>query len=425
MVRQSVRIALLVGTVAAVAAAAPARADQPVGNGCSSQGTRTIYETVCVPETYQTKRVTYKTEQRVEKFTTMKCERYNECVERTVTKNRHVTEWKEVTRNVCVRVPVCEEKTVTRPHYRYVTETKMVTRCVDKGHWECKEEYSHWKAFCNSLSGLCHRHNECDDPCAEQHHRAPVNNCVQRKVWCPNMVQEQCPVTSCRKVCEMRTEVCKVTTYRTEYRPTCQKVCFTRCIPETCVVKENVCRTRMVPCEQTRTVCVCVPCEEMVTCTRMVRRQVAREVPCPVPAPVAPVAPCAPAAPSNNCCESGHNWFGGGGLFRGCCRRQHHDCAPRQDCAPPAPRQDCAPAPRNDCCETGHRSWFGGGRGGCCNLFGGGHGHRNDCCAPAPAPAPRNDCCETGHRNWFGGGRGGCCNLFGGHGHRNDCGGCN
>src|SRR5207245_8594375 len=115
MVRQSVRIALLVGTVAAVAAAAPARADQPAANGCSSPTgptARTICVTECVPETYQVKKVTYKTEQRCEKYTTFKCERYTECCERTVTRNRYVTEWKEQTCNVCVRVPVCEEKTV-------------------------------------------------------------------------------------------------------------------------------------------------------------------------------------------------------------------------------------------------------------------------------------------------------------------------
>src|SRR5436305_1812299 len=100
MVRQSVRIALLVGTVAAVAAAAPARADQPAANGngcCSPTGptTRTICVTEYVPETYQVKKITYKTEQRCEKYTAYRCETYNECVERTVTKNRRVTEWVE------------------------------------------------------------------------------------------------------------------------------------------------------------------------------------------------------------------------------------------------------------------------------------------------------------------------------------------
>src|SRR5262249_21868727 len=228
------------------------------------------------------KRVTYKTEQRCEKYTAYKCETYTECCERTVTRNRRVTEWVDQCKTVCVRVPVCEERTVCRPCYRYVTETKMVTRCVDKGHWECREEYSHWKAFCNGLSGLCQRHNDCCDPCGQQGcgqqgcgqqgcgqqgcgqqqccQQQCQNNCVQRRVWVPCMVQEQCPVTCCRKVCEMKTEVCKVTTYRTEQRQVNCKVCVVRCIPETCVVKENVCKTRQGPHEYTRNVCGGGPC---------------------------------------------------------------------------------------------------------------------------------------------------------------------
>ena len=43
-----------------------------------------------------------------------------------------------------------------RPHYSYVTETKMVTKCVDRGHWECREVYSHWKALCNKAGSLGH-----------------------------------------------------------------------------------------------------------------------------------------------------------------------------------------------------------------------------------------------------------------------------
>ena len=85
------------------------------------------------------------------------------------------------------------------------------------------------------------------------------------------MVQEQCPVTCCRSVCEMRAEVCKVQTCRTEVREEKCKVCVNRCIPESHVEKYTVCINRMVPYEATRTVCVLRAEEEMVTCTRMVR----------------------------------------------------------------------------------------------------------------------------------------------------------
>jgi hypothetical protein len=193
-----------------------------------------------------------------------------------------------------------------RPHYSYVTETKTVTKCVDRGHYECREEYSHWKAFCNHLGNLsCHHNDCCCDPC-------PPNNCVPRKVWVPCMVQECCPVTCCRKVCEMRPECIKVQTCRTEWREEKCKVCVTRCIPETRVEKYTVCLNRMVPYEATRTVCVQVPCEENVTCTRWVTRQVTREVPC--------CDPCTTCCDTcNPCCQSRHSLFGGGGgLFSGC-----------------------------------------------------------------------------------------------------------
>src|SRR6185436_4288247 len=121
MVRQSVRIALLVGAVAAVASLAPAGASaQTASSGCCSPATRTICCTECVPETYQVKRITYKTEQRVEKYTTCKCEQVQECRERTVCCNRMVSEWQEQTRRVCVQVPVCEERTVMKPCYKTV-----------------------------------------------------------------------------------------------------------------------------------------------------------------------------------------------------------------------------------------------------------------------------------------------------------------
>jgi hypothetical protein len=304
MVRQSLRIALLVGTVAALGSAAPARAqccDQPAPTSCCQPATRTICVTECVPETYTTKRITYKTEQRIEKYTAYKCVPTTECRERVCTVYKQVPEWREECRKVCVKVPCCEERTVMKPCYHTVTETKMVTKCVDRGHYECREVYSPCKAFCNGLSGLCHRHNDCD-PCNPP--PCPPSNCVTRKVWVPCMVQECCPVTCCRKVCEMRPEVIKVNTCRTEWREEKVKVCSYRCVPEQQVQKYTVCIMQQVPYEATRCVSVCVPCEETVTCTRMVAKTVLREVPC------APTTDCC----SSPCCGSGH---GGHRLFSG------------------------------------------------------------------------------------------------------------
>lgn len=325
MVRQSVRLALLVGTVAAWASASPARASDHHGSsGCCAPSTKTICVTECVPETYTAKRTVYRQEQRVEKYTAYKCETVQEQRERTVTCYKTVTEWVDQVRKVSVQVPVCEERTVMKPHYTYVNETKYITKCVDRGHYECREVYSHWKALSNSLHGLCASHDPCNPCCTP----CPPSNCVTRKVWVPCMVQEQCPVTCCRKVCEMRAEVVKVNTCRTECRDVVTKVCVTKCIPETRVEKYTVCKTISVPYEATRTVCVCVPCEETYTATRYVSRQVMREV------------PCQPAC-STSCCGSGHSLFSGCGLFRS------HGC--------------------NSGCNTGcgGHSWFRG-----CSLFG-------------------------------------------------------
>jgi hypothetical protein len=186
-----------------------------------------------------------------------------------------------------------------KPCYKTVCETKMVTKCVDRGHWECREEYSAWKAFCNHLGSI--HSDPCCNPC-------PPSNCVSRKCWVPCMVQEQCPVTCSRRVCEMVATTVKVQTCRTEIREEKVKVCVTKCIPETRVEKYTVCKQIQVPYECTRTVCVQVPCEEMVTCTRMVARTVLKEVPC--------------NTGCNDCCNpcgGGHfGLFHGASLFRGC-----------------------------------------------------------------------------------------------------------
>src|SRR5262249_51743224 len=132
-----------------------------------------------------------------------------------------VPETHVVTRKVCVQVPVCEERTVMQNCYSYRQETCMVSRCVDRGHWECREQYSCCKAFCNCLKGLCHRHDCC---------YCPPSNCKTVKVWCPCMVTEQCPVTRCVKVCEQRPVKVMVRSCRTEVREQQCTVCSYRCV---------------------------------------------------------------------------------------------------------------------------------------------------------------------------------------------------
>jgi hypothetical protein len=277
-----------------------------------------------VRENHQVKRTAYRVECRQEQYDTFRCERVPVCRERTVTCVKRVPVMKEEVRRVCHHETVCEERIVNKTCYKYVQETCMKKQLVRLGHWECREVCPVF----GGGGGLFSGHGKggcCNDPCA--------NNCNDncrpartRKVWvhCPEY--RECPVTVCKKVCYTEAVKCKVCVTRNEYKEQKVKVCTYQCVTENRVVKETCWETRKVPCKATRTVRVCVPCEETVTCCRMVPKTVTRQV------------PCAPAC-SNDCCESRF-----GGLFRNLGGRLRSN---------------------GDCC--GHSRGHGHNRGGCCN----------------------------------------------------------
>jgi hypothetical protein len=99
------------------------------------------------------------------------------------------------------------------------------------------------------------------------------------KVWVPQMVWVEKPVTTVRRVCEQRPVTCKVTVYRTERREQTVQVTHWRCVPEERTQTYTVMNVRSVPYQATRTVKVCVPQTETVTLTRMVPRTVQKQVP--------------------------------------------------------------------------------------------------------------------------------------------------
>jgi hypothetical protein len=280
------------------AAAAPAA---PAGNGCGGCGPS--YRVECVPETYKCKRVTYRTEQRQ-----VTCTAYRtECV--PVTRTRCVTTYCQVpeTRNVEVCVPCYETRTVMRPHWTTQNVCETRTRVVDRGHWECREVPvgpSCFERLGLGRGGHGHRGGgDCCEPCP------PCPRTKTVKCWVPCKVCEQYQVTCCKRVCEMRpcqTQVCVM-------KRECKQVTCYRCVPQTRNETYTCNVTRCVPYQTTRTVCVCVPCEEWVTATRYV----ARMVPC-APAPAA--APCNDTCGQATacCCEGGKPRHGGrlGGLFR-------------------------------------------------------------------------------------------------------------
>ncbi|MBI3407529.1 MAG: hypothetical protein HY040_04135 [Planctomycetes bacterium] len=328
MVRQPVRIALLLGAITAVVS--PARADEPIQAGDKPAGdkqaqvrptnpcTRTIQVTECVPETYKTKRTCYKVECKSETYDAWRCERVPEVRERVVCCTKRVPVNRVEVRKCCKTVTEWETRNVTKTCHKYVQETCMEKKLVRLGHWECREE-----CRSNFLSGLfsrCGHGNDCCDPCANS-----CNNCcrtVTRKHWvcCPEY--RECPRTVCKKVCYTECVPCKVAVCKKVWVEEKVNVCTYECVTEKRVEKYTVCVERKVPCKATRTVRVCVPYEEEVTCTRMVPRTVTREV---------PINDCC-----DPCCESRglfsrlRGAFGGHGCCdRGCdhgCRHNHGGC---------------------------------------------------------------------------------------------------
>jgi hypothetical protein len=277
MIRQQIRVALLAGSLVA-ATAWTARADEapqpapaaPAADPCAPQ-----YRTVCVkewvPETYQATRTVYDRVSREEKYTAYRCETVPETKTRTVTMYRQVPEVKDVVRHVSVCVPVVEERTVMKAHWTCVPETKVVRKCVDKGHYECKEVPC-GPTLMDRLRKCFHRKDCCEDSCE------PVRTKTV-KVWVPCPVWEEHTVTCMKRVCQHVPEKCQVTVYKTHIKEEkCQVTCY-KCVPETKTETYTCMVQKTIPYEATRNVVHCVPREEKVTCTRMVSRMVEKQVP--------------------------------------------------------------------------------------------------------------------------------------------------
>jgi hypothetical protein len=220
-----------------------------------------------------------------------------------------VPEVRTVTRTECVCVPSVEQRTVMTTHVSYKPVTRMCRRCVDRGHYECREVPC-GPSFGERLRALCHRHkkcgceSECNECCAP-----PRTKTV--KCWVPCKVWEEYPVTTCQRVCESVPVTCNVTVhhYQTRQVP-CQVTCM-KCVPESHAETYQVCVPHQVAYQATRTVCVCVPHQETYTATRMVARTVARQVPVTTCA----ASPCAESCGQESCGHRCRFHFG---------RRHHH-----------------------------------------------------------------------------------------------------
>ena len=289
MIRQQLRVALLAGGILA-ALSCTVRADECCKADPCAPAFRTVTVNEWVPEQYQATRTVYKKESHQETYTAYRCETVPETRTRTVTCYTRVPEMRTVTSKVCVKVPCWEDRVTCEKHWVTVPETKTIRKCVDRGHYECRE-VTCGPSFGERLHGLlasCKK-NDCCDPCAT----SCCESCPRTKtvkVWCANKVWEESCVTVCKKVCETRQVTKKVCVMKTEWKEECHQVCHYVCKPECKTETYTVCVKHQVPYQATRCVTKCVPVCETYTACRMVCHKVEKQV------------ACAPAC--NSCCET-------------------------------------------------------------------------------------------------------------------------
>jgi len=186
--------------------------------------------------------------------------------------------------------------------------TEMVSKRVDRGHYECREVECPVRSF---VSRFGRGGNDCCDPCPR-----PTRT---KKVWVSCWVTECCPVTRCKKVCVETPVKCMDNVCKPVWTEEKVQVCTYKCVQESRVEKVTVMVQKKVAYQTTRTVNVCVPHTETVQMTRMVARCVARQVPDTDCHAVVPCEPC-PTSCRQSCCRSSHR-------DRGC-----NDRCPRERC---------------------------------------------------------------------------------------------
>jgi len=302
MIWQRVRVALLAAMLVA-AAALPVRAEDDKKPAAGeekkpAQEFCTIKVKKWVDEPYECTKTTYKVECKEEKYTAYKCETVPVEKTRTVTVCKTIPETKVEKRTVVTCVPTVEERTHMENHWTCKKVCVMEKKCVDKGHYECKE------VPCGpSISERLHTafHHGCDDDC-NKCEACPRTKTV--RVWVPCPTYIDCPKTKTERVCESKPVTCKVTVYKKVEKVEDVKVTVCKVVKEEKIEKYTVCETKRTPYEATRTVKTCVPVTEVVKGTRKVCKEVEEKV---------AVSPCA-----NTCCDpcEKHHFS----LFHRCCK---------------------------------------------------------------------------------------------------------
>ncbi len=268
MIWQRIRTPLLAGGVLAALAVTVRAGDGPCAAPCAP-ATRTVCVTEWVPENYVATRTVYKTECVQEKYTAYRTECVPETRTRTVCVNRVVPEYHDVVRTCCVAVPTVETRMCYKPVVTCKPVTTVCRKCVDMGHWECREVPC--RESCLARWKRKHSCDCCCEPCP------PPTKTV--KVWVPCKVWVETPVTTMVRTCEMVATPVQVTVCKMVPKQETVKVCSYRCVTEQKVETFTVLVPKCVAFEATRTVARCVPVQEQVTLCRMVPRTVEKVVP--------------------------------------------------------------------------------------------------------------------------------------------------
>jgi hypothetical protein len=297
MIWQRVRVALLASFVAMTAAVPVVRAGDACCNSPApcAPAMKTICVEECVPEYYTTCKTVYRKEKVCEKYTAYKCIKVPENRTRCVTYYEKVPCVETRTRTVCVSVPCTEQRTCMEKHWVCKEVTTCKRKCIDKGHYECKEVPC-GPSFMERLSKLCSKKKDCCDPCNPCNCCEPCPKTKTVKVWVPCKVWVEEPCTKWQKVCEYRPVTKCVTVCKKQTRCETYQVKVCKCVPRTKTECYTVCVEKKVPYEATRWVCKCVPHQEKVTCCRMVKRMVQKQVPVCDPC-------CPPPCCNSGCCK--------------------------------------------------------------------------------------------------------------------------
>lgn len=317
MVWQRVQMILSVSVVALLASL-PAKADDCCAPApcCAAPAptTCTVRTTEWVRENVQCTRTCYRTEYRRESYTTYRCECVPQVCTRTCTVYKTVPEVKTGVRTVCTCVPVVENRTVMQRSWVCKPVTRIVRKCEDHGHYECRQVPCRESWWTRMRRHFRHHRDccECCEPCCP-----PPMKTV--RVWVPCKVWVECPVTCTQRCCVCTPVTCQVTTYKLVPRQETYTYTCCKCVPvqQTQTYTTYTVRKVAVPC--TRKVAVCVPFQETYTVCRMVPHCVEKQVPVST---CCETSCCKPAC--ETCCTpcSRHchrHLFGGLHFHSGCC----------------------------------------------------------------------------------------------------------